>query len=159
MLSQDRLKELYDYDPESGLLKSKRYGKPIGSPDRKSQGLRTRFGRIHRLIWVWMTGEELGDDVIDHINGDPFDNRWCNLRRCTIAQNQMNRGLNVNSTSGCKGVSWITRTMRWRATIGYKGKIHFLGEYETADEAYDVYLEEAERCFAEYNRDTEVRMS
>ena len=152
MLSQERLKELYDYDLETGILTSKRHGKPVGSPDTKGQGLRTRFGRIHRLIYVWMTGEDLGDDVIDHINGDPFDNRWKNLRRCTKAQNQMNRKVNENNTSGMKGVCWAWRQMKWQAQIGYMGVVHYLGQYDTADEAYDVYLEEAEKCFGEYMR-------
>ena len=152
MLTQQRLKELYDYDPETGILTSTRFGKPIGTPDRKKQGLRTRFGRIHRLIYVWMTGEDLGDDVIDHINGDPFDNRWVNLRRCTRAQNQMNRGDNVNNTSGWKGVTWCWDTMKWQAAIGFMGVVHYLGQYDTADEAHDVYLEEAEKCFGEYMR-------
>ena len=44
-------------------------------------------------------------------------------------------------------------TMKWRACIGYMGSSHFLGEYDTADEAYDVYLEEAEALFGDYMRD------
>lgn len=150
MKSQSDLKSLYDYDPEIGILTSKRWGKPVGS--RKPSGLETRFGRIHRLIWVWMTGENLGTDVIDHINGDPYDNRWVNLRRCTVAQNQMNRGDNANSTSGFKGVCWSWDTMKWQAQIGFMGKVHYLGQYDTADEAHDVYLEEAEKCFGEFMR-------
>ena len=150
MKTQTELKALYDYDIDTGILTSKRWSKPVGS--RKPDGLTTRFGRIHRLIWVWMTGEELGADVIDHINGDPYDNRWVNLRRCTVAQNQMNRGNNANSTSGFKGVCWSWDTMRWQAQIGFMGKIYYLGQYDTADEAHDVYLEEAERCFGEYMR-------
>ena len=152
MKTQTELKALYDYNPETGILTSKRYGKPVGVKTTKGCGLHTRFGRIHRLIYVWMTGEDLGDDVIDHINGDPFDNRWENLRRCTRQQNQMNRKRNNNNTSGMKGVSWIWRSMKWRATIGFMGAIVYLGEYDTADEAYDVYLEEAEKCFGEYMR-------
>jgi len=152
MKSQAELKALYDYDLETGILTSKRWGKPVGVTDSKRQGLRTRFGRIHRLIWVWMTGDDLGTDVIDHINGDPYDNRWINLRRCTRAQNQMNRGDNVNSTSGYKGVCWCWKTMKWQAQIGFMGIVHYLGQYDTADEAHDVYLEEAERCFGQFMR-------
>jgi hypothetical protein len=157
MKSQTELKDLYNYDPETGILTSIRWGKPVGS--RRDDGLRTRLGRVHRIIWVWMTGDDLGADVIDHINGDPCDNRWFNLRRCSRAQNQMNRGLNANNTSGYKGVTWVPRTNLWQAAIGFDGVIHYLGQYETADEAYDVYLEEAERCFGIYNRDTENRVS
>ena len=150
MKSQDELKTLYDYDPETGILTSKRWGKPIGA--RKPDGLATRFGRIHRLIWVWMTGDDLGTDVIDHINGDPYDNRWVNLRRCTRAQNQMNRGDNANNTSGYKGVTWNWRDQRWQVHIGFMGRVIYLGCYDDPDEAHDVYLEEAERCFGEFMR-------
>jgi hypothetical protein len=152
MKSQTELKALYDYDTETGILTSKRWNKPVGTSDKKGQGLSTCFGRIHRLIWVWMTGDDLGTDVIDHINGDPYDNRWVNLRRCTKAQNQMNRGDNANNTSGWKGVTWAKDTQRWQASIGFMGKVIYLGQYDTADEAHDVYLEEAEKCFGEYMR-------
>jgi len=153
MKTQTELKSLYDYDPDTGILTSKLFGKPVGSSDSKRQGLCTRLGRVHRLIWVWMTGDDLGDDVVDHINGDPYDNRWVNLRRCTKAQNQMNRGSNCNNSSGYKGVTYNFRTGCYQASIGYMGVVHYLGQYATADEAYDVYLEEAERCFGEYLRD------
>ena len=152
MKTQEELKSLYDYDSETGILTSKRWGRPVGTTDSKGEGLRTRFGRIHRLIWVWMTGDDPGTDVIDHINGDPYDNRWDNLRRCTRAQNQMNRGDNDNSTSGYKGVTFHWGLMKWQAAIGFMGKVHYLGVYDTPDEAHDVYLEEAERCFGEYLR-------
>ena len=156
MKTQTELKDLYNYDPDTGILTSKRWGKPVGT--RRSDGLTTRFGRVHRLIWVWMTNDELGTDVIDHINGDPFDNRWSNLRRCTRAQNQLNRSANSNNTSGYKGVTWVERTNLWQAAIGFQGTIYYLGQYESADEAYDVYLEEAERLFGEYNREDYVRV-
>ena len=144
MKTQEELKSLYDYDPETGILTSKKYSKPVGYKNPNGDGLKTRLGRVHRLIWVWMTGDELGTDVIDHINGDTCDNQWSNLRRCTVAQNQMNRGDNANSTSGYKGVTWHKRLMKWQAAIGFKGKVYYLGVYDTPDEAHDVYLEEAE---------------
>ena len=153
MKSQDELKRLYDYNPDTGELISKLTKKPIGTPDSKRQGLKSGFGRVHRLIWVWMTGDDISDDVIDHINGDPMDNRWSNLRRCSRHQNSMNRTINTNNSSGMKGVTFVFTSMKWRAHIGYMGSVHYLGEYDTADEAYDVYLEEAEKLFGEYMRD------
>ena len=158
MPTQEQLRKLHDYNPDTGIYYSKLHKKPIGSPTRKRCGLRTRVNkieyRLHRLIWVWMTGDDPGNDVIDHINGDPFDNRWSNLRRCTRGENQMNRKCNSNNASGYKGVSWAADTQKWQVSIGYKGVVYYLGQYETADEAHDVYLEEAEKCFGEYMRVT-----
>lgn len=157
MPTQEKLKQLHTYDPETGIYYSKMFKKPIGSKSNKDDGLKTKvqnkYYRVHRLIWMYVTGEDPGDDVIDHINGDPYDNRWCNLRRCSVAQNHMNRKLNANSTSGFKGVTWAADTQKWQSQIGYMGVIYYLGQYDTPDEAHDVYLEEAEKCFGEYMRE------
>jgi hypothetical protein len=151
-MSPTKLQELYEYDPDTGVLTSKKYKKPVGTVSSKGCGLKTRHGRVHRLIYMLVTGEELGNDVIDHINGNPLDNRWSNLRRCTRAQNQMNRKMNANNSSGYKGVCWDGKSQKWQVSIGYMGKIYYLGQYDDADEAYDVYLEEAQKCFGEFCR-------
>ncbi|MBT8410213.1 MAG: HNH endonuclease [Octadecabacter sp.] len=46
--------------------------------------------KAHRLAWYIMTGER-PTFYIDHINNDPFDNRWNNLRKADASTNAMNR--------------------------------------------------------------------
>lgn len=84
---------------------------------------------MHRLI----TEAEEGKNV-DHINGDPSDNRRENLRICTQAENLHNRKKSKNNTSGHKGVSWSKTNNRWRITITNKGKlvIKYAKDFEKA---------------------------
>ena len=71
-------------------------------------------------------GLERGDPRrVDHINGDPLDNRQINLRICTHTENMQNQRLPKNNTSGFKGVSaWKGR---WMAQIMARGKHLFSG--------------------------------
>ncbi len=103
---------------------------------------------IHREIM----GLERGDKrVVDHINGDPTDNRRSNLRICTVSQNLMNRGANSNSKSGFKGVSPCHSNGRWRATINIAGsKQKHLGYFDTPEEAHAAYVEAAKQFHGEF---------
>ncbi len=58
----------------------------------------------------------------DHVNGNQLDNRRENLRVCTPSQNQANKKLSKNNTSGHKGVEHVKKINRWRATIVVNGK-------------------------------------
>jgi hypothetical protein len=103
----------------------------------------------HRLAWFYMTGN-WPQNQIDHINGNKSDNRWCNLREATGTQNQANRKLNKNSTSGYKGVHFCKRTKRWSAFIQFKGKNRFLGRFDTQKEAHLAYINAANNFFGKY---------
>ena len=75
---------------------------------------------------------------MDHINGNPTDNRLCNLRLATRAQNLVNTKARKNS-SGIKGVSWYAAGKKWRAQIKVNGKTHYLGAYSSKEEAAEKY--------------------
>lgn len=91
----------------------------------------------HRLIWAMTTGE--WPDFIDHINGDRADNRLENIRPCSRSQNQCNRGVQKNNSSGFKGVHRHTDG-RWRARIKAGGKHIHLGLFDTPSLAHQAYL-------------------
>ena len=81
----------------------------------------------------------------DHIDGDGLNNMRANLRICTIAENQRNRGKQSNSTSKFKGVTWQKVSNKWRARITVNGKKKHIGCYVTAEEAYRAYCEAAKK--------------
>ncbi len=82
---------------------------------------------------------------IDHINGNPLDNRKTNLRPASIANNARNRGKQKNNSSGYKGVhksmSKRQASIRWRAQIQVDSKLLHLGVFKTKKEAYQAYCE------------------
>jgi hypothetical protein len=90
---------------------------------------------------------------IDHRNRNGLDNRRKNLRRASEGQNQMNRGLPKNNTSGFKGVSHVKRNGKWRAHIR-RSALFYLGDFPTAREAalaYDAAARKHCGRFARFN--------
>ena len=88
---------------------------------------------LHRVI---MNAKP--DEIVDHINGNPLDNRRENLRIASGKQNQGNRKKSSGTSSRYKGVS-RQPNMRWRAQIKIDGKQTSLGTYSTELEAAMAY--------------------
>jgi hypothetical protein len=76
---------------------------------------------------------------VDHINGDPLDNRRSNLRLASHAENLRNQGLQRSNASGYKGVSWSALAGKWRAQIRVNTRQVHLGLFATAREAALAY--------------------
>ena len=103
---------------------------PNRPPERR--GFKEREVRIHNLILDRQPRE--GKLVVDHINGNVLDNRKCNLRVCTHAENMRNTTKRrKGNTSGYTGVSKCGK--RWAASIGYRGKDIYLGTFGNKEEA------------------------
>jgi hypothetical protein len=105
---------------------------------------------IHRLIM----GIPFGDKrVVDHINGNPLDNRKCNLRLCNIAQNLWNQKKSKNNTSGYKGVYIVKKgTPRYLAMITLNKKLTYLGTFKEIADAAKAYDRAAVENFGEFAR-------
>lgn len=85
--------------------------------------------RMHRLIVDAPPGT-----MVDHINGDTLDNRRCNLRICTNAQNQQNTQSRGGS-SRYKGVSFNKKYGKWLGAFMFEGRHYYCGYWETEDDA------------------------
>jgi dCMP deaminase len=72
---------------------------------------------------------------VDHINGNRFDNRKCNLRIVTPYQNSLNRNSSKNSSSEYIGVYRYKGTKKWAANITINGKNKHLGVFEREQDA------------------------
>jgi len=103
--------------------------------------------RIHRIITDCPEGM-----IVDHINGDTFDNRKENLRICTQSGNCMNRRKGTNKSSVYKGVTFLKSKNRWMAQIKTKGKRKPLGTYKTEDQAAIAYNIASLEMFGEFAR-------
>ena len=74
-----------------------------------------------RVMFLLMEGR-WPEHQIDHINGDPTDNRWSNLREVTAAENSQNLAMSSANTSGRMGVSFNKRRGKWQASIKVNGR-------------------------------------
>lgn len=98
------------------------------------------------------TAKDPSDLLVDHIDGDPHNNRLANLRLATSRQNQCNQKTRSDNTSGLKGVSWSEERQKWQTGIQVNGKRIALGRFNTKEEAYAAYCEAARRLHGEFAR-------
>lgn len=89
-------------------------------------------------------------DYVDHINHNTLDNRRENLRVCSGSQNRANRRMQVNNTSGFKGVNWLKERGKWQARSRINGKRRHIGLFATALEAAIAYDRAAKDEFGEF---------
>lgn len=146
-LTADRLRELLHYDPETGIFTWKnrqRYGKKVNGQAGhcRSDGyvcimVDSQMQQAHRLAWLYMTGEH-PKQCIDHIDGNPGNNRFSNLRDLSRGVNAQNRRVSTLSTSGLIGAQ--KNGNRWLANIYVDKKRVYLGSFSTAEEAHAAYL-------------------
>lgn len=92
----------------------------------------------HRIAWAHYYREQ-PPEYIDHIDRDRSNNSIVNLRACTLSQNQQNRKVSSNNTSGYTGVSYMKSKGRYKATIYNDSKPLYLGLFDTAEQAHEAY--------------------
>lgn len=150
MLTQEYLKSILFYNPDTGgfnRIKNVKGMKQdhVGWVNNKGYlrtGIKRKEYMIHRLAWLYVYGV-MPKNQIDHINGVRSDNRICNLRESTNAENQQNqRKPKSNNQSGFLGVLMCKRDGNFKARIGINGEYKWLGIFNTAIEAHEAYLEE-----------------
>ena len=147
-LSAEFLRQVLSYSPENGLFIWRvslgyrvRPGASAGfycSKGYHSIQISGSTYRAHRLAWLYVYGVWPTLDI-DHINGDPSDNRIANLREATPQQNIMNSKRASNKKSKYRGVRWYSYKgiEGWR--VSFMGQ-HIRGIFSTEEDAHDIYL-------------------
>lgn len=152
-LTAERLREVINYDPETGALtwKIKRRkgnaGETAGSVSGGGYvqvGIDWGLHAAHRLAWLYVHGR-YPDGDIDHINGDRTDNRLCNLRDVPRRMNAQNRRATLALT-GVMGVS--AKRGKFVARIWDGESNLYLGTFATAEEAGAAYIDAKLRLHA-----------
>ena len=155
----DRLRELFSYDPENGILirRMRRGGETAGRivGTANSHGhlvcrVDYRMCYVHRIAWALYYGCE-PPDIIDHWDGNPANNRIANLREATDGLNTVNTRARKNSKSGMRGVHWSSLEGRWRSSFKSNGRSIHLGWFDTKEEAQESYQRAAKERFGEYS--------
>ncbi len=156
--SYKQVSDLLSYHPATGTLKwnfprTKKEVRKVGSYQhgRLRVGLFGQTYHAHRICWFLYYGVE-PVFMIDHVNGDPSDNRIENLREATVYNNQHNKGRQKNNVSGFKGVCWNSDSRKWQAGIKVQRKSIHLGLFNTPEQAHAAYAEAARKYFGEFAR-------
>lgn len=113
---------------------------------------------IHRLI-MGIQDKDWKECVVDHINGNVFDNRKSNLRVVTQQKNMMNQKSPKSNKSGVPGVSYYKKNRKWGVSIKVKGESIFIGLYENFEDAVKARKEAEEKYFGEYSYDNSRKIS
>lgn len=148
-ITQELLKRLFSYDGETGLftrleVKSRKYkpGSIAGSLScERHQKIIIRYKKyyIHHLAWLYVYGD-WPESSIDHINGDPTDNRIDNLRTATHSQNLLNRSKQSNNKSGYKNVSWSKVMGAWEVRMRINKKTKIIGFFDDVIKANEAAI-------------------
>jgi hypothetical protein len=159
MITQERLKELFDYNPETGdFLRKIKVGTRSNINDiagcKHSNGyiyivIDYKQYRAHRLVWLYYYGH-FPEHAIDHINHIKHDNSLLNLREATHSENSINRFRHRKSKSGFKCVYWNATNKKWQASTQFNSKYIFLGLFDTAEETSNAYQEFAKNNHGEF---------
>ena len=151
-ITQAKLKELLDYNPETGVFvrKTGRFaGNIAGAIQTHGYVMFGLLGKVwlaHRLAWIYVHGVTPND--IDHKDRVKHNNRISNLRECTNQENQFNRDKPRVNTSGYKGV--ILHRGRWTARIKISQKVKHIGYYDTPELASEAYIAKAKELHGEF---------
>jgi hypothetical protein len=155
-LTKDLLNEVFDYNGETLYWKISTKGHRVGQEAGSVASgyycvkFNNKLYKAHRLIYLMVHG--VLPDLIDHVDGNPLNNKIENLRAATKAENGFNRKINKNSSTGVKGVSWDGQSKKYKARCWVNKKVHTLGLFNTIEEAAIVVKSARERLHGEFAR-------
>lgn len=125
-------------DKNGKLLPQRNNGYGYYIVDLRADGIRNT-AKIHRLVAQAFCSNENQYEIVDHIDRNPINNHFLNLRWCTQSQNNRNRNKKADCSSRYIGVSFNMENKKWRARLSINRKLIYLGQYDTEEEAYEAF--------------------
>ncbi len=120
---------------------------------KNNKGLNYRVHRLVAINWIDLFDEyEKQNLLVDHKDGNPYNNHYTNLRWATNQQNLMNQKKHKNNKSGFKGVYYDKKAQCYRTQITFNNKRIHLGYFKTKEEAHEAYKKKAIELFGEFAR-------
>ena len=174
ILTAERLREVLEYDPETGEFRWKLRISSNFSSKRAGSIWNSRFAgkiagcltepsgyvviavdsinyRAHRLAFLWMTGEWPKNEI-DHRDMCRHNNIWSNLREATSGQNKLNKKVRSDSSTGIKGVGFCKKRKKYRVDIKACGKWHWIGYFDEKEKAAAAYQKASIELHGEFAR-------
>lgn len=173
MPTREKLIELLDYDPLTGLFIwkprcenyfgdtgfgkawNKRYAGKVTGNNASKGYVQISIDNIrylaHRLAWIYVHGD-IQSECIDHINGDRSDNRIANLRQASFTQNLMNSQSIAINKVGVRGVYWDKKSELWRVACSISRKRTWLGSFDSLFEAAAARKSYEAKNYADFSR-------
>jgi len=153
------LKNRLDYNPETGLFRYRhdlnimKKGDVAGTANTNGHiqiSINNKLYLAHNLAWFYMTEVYPFDFIVDHIDRVYDNNKWNNLRKANVSQNQGNSSIRIDNKSGAKGVYWNEKKKRWIAQITINNKRTHLGTFVSKESAKQAYKEAANLHFGKF---------
>ena len=133
-ITQEYLLQKYKYDSETGIVTTKYTRKIVGWNHEGYLAINKNGKKLklHRLIWLMVYGD--WPEVVDHINFNRKDNRLCNLRSITHAENIAHRN-NDLPKSGIKYITYVKTNKLWKVMCKKDNKFLYLGMFQNLEDA------------------------
>lgn len=158
LISQNELKKFLYYNPETGIFKwiaKSSRGTKIGAvAGCYSEGynliqFKGKLLQAANLAWIYVNGVVPEGYEVDHIDKNPSNNSWNNLRIGTHRENSFNR--NNSRTLKRKLPKWVYPSgNKFRARVNLNGKLINLGVFEEVEDAYRCAYEYAKKLHGDF---------
>lgn len=106
--------------------------------------------KIHRLVFLMHHGYM--PEFIDHIDGNPLNNKIENLRACTKQENNRNQKITKRNTSGYKNVTWNNVAKKWQVGFMLNNNYKYIGTFKDIELADLVAQEARLKYFKQFSR-------
>jgi hypothetical protein len=161
-MEEEVWKKINDFEYEvSNFGKVRRIGKNELKLNKNTRGYLiiklyknsiTSTKKVHRLVALAFIPNPDNKPLIDHIDNNPLNNHYGNLRWASYSENNCNTGCRRDNKLGMKGVYYNKQINKYTSQINYMNKHIHIGYYNTAEEAFEAYKEKAKELHGDFHR-------